>query len=70
MDDNIEDFCIDKINLLNREHREEILNILRIYVNDAFIDSSNSDGSRIYIDKIPEECLEKIYRYIKLCLEN
>ena len=68
--DEIRDFCTKHINDLSYECREEVFNIIRIYVSDDDIDSSNSDGSRIYTDAISNECFQKIYKIIKSWLEN
>ena len=66
----IKEFCIEHVNDLCQEGREEIFNILRIFIADVDIDSSNADGSRVYIDKISDETFAKLYKIIKMWLEN
>lgn len=68
--EDIKDFCIEHVNGLCQAARDEIFDILRMHVDDQYIDSSNSDGSRIYIDNISDECFHKIYKSIKKWLEN
>lgn len=68
--EDIKDFCIEHVNNLTQQGREEIFNILRLYISDNDIDSSNSDGSRVFCSKIPDECFLKIYNTIKYWLEN
>jgi hypothetical protein len=65
----IRDFCSEHINGLNQSGREEIFDILRMHVNDSDIDSDNSDGSRIYINKISNECFVQMYKAILKWLE-
>jgi hypothetical protein len=64
------DFCQEYVNKLPQEGREEIFDILRLYVDDMYIDSSNSDGSRVYCSHITDEAFEKLYRAIRGWLEN
>lgn len=64
------EFCQEYINVLPQEGREEIFDILRLYVPDSAIDSSNSDGSRIYWSKIPDDVFQKMYTAIQARLEN
>lgn len=66
----IEDFCIEHVNGLSLEAREEIFDLIRMSVKDEDIDSSNSDGSRVYTQYISEEVFLNIYRLIKLYLET
>lgn len=68
--EDIRDFCQEYVNGLPQEGREEVFDILRLYVDDENIDSSNSDGSRIYWKHIPDEAFHKMYKSIRNWLEN
>lgn len=63
----MEDFCIEHVNKLGKEAREEIFTLIMIHVKN--IDSSNSDGSRVFVDEIPRAVLEKIYEIIKFYMQ-
>jgi hypothetical protein len=63
------EFCQEYVNGLPQDGREEIFDILRLYVDDAHIDSSNSDGSRVYWSHIPDEAFRKMYTAIRSRLE-
>lgn len=65
-----QDFCQEYINKLPYEDRGRIFDLIRLYVNDDLIDSSNSDGSRIYYKDISEEAFNEIYKEIINILEN
>jgi hypothetical protein len=65
----LEDFCIDNVNRLNIKQRQEILKDLVRVIPDKNIDSSNSDGTRIYMEDIDLSTLERIYEKIKAYLE-
>ena len=68
--EDIKEFCIEHVNGLSQEGRDEVFEIIQLHVKDEDIDSSNSDGSRIYIHKISDDCFLKIYKIIKFLLEN
>lgn len=63
--DEIKDFCQEYINGLPQEGREQVFDIIRLNVADANIDSSNSDGSRIYWSNIPDPVWHKMYKAIR-----
>lgn len=68
--EDIRDFCQEYVNGLPQEGREEVFDILRLFVDDENIDSSNSDGSRIYWKHISDEAFHKMYKAIRNWLEN
>lgn len=67
--EDVRDFCQDHVNGLSQQGRDSIFDILRTYVPDDDIDSSNSDGSRVYMNDIPDEAFYKIHDAIKVYLE-
>lgn len=67
--EDMEEFCINYINYLPQEYREEVFNIIRLYVKDSDIDSTNLDGSRILMTNISDDCLKLIWQKIKFLLE-
>lgn len=67
--DTMIDFCMDHINELTLKQREETMEIVKKDIALSLIDSSNSDGSRIYFEYIPEETIKILYNKIKSYLE-
>ena len=63
------EFIINKVNSLVLKQREIIFEIIIANVSDDYIDSSNNDGSRIFIDDISENCIDLIFDKIKSFLE-
>jgi hypothetical protein len=63
------DFCIEKINAINLIQRKQIFEFIMSKLENDKIDSSNSDGSRIYMDDINDELLDEIFNHIKKYLE-
>lgn len=63
------DFCIEKINAINLNQRKQIFEFIMSKLENDKIDSSNSDGSRIYMDDINDELLDEIFNHIKKYLE-
>lgn len=68
--EDMKEFCAEHVNGLGQSGREELFDILRIYVDDDDIDSSNSDGTRVYESKISDECFTKMYLCIQKWLSN
>lgn len=68
--DDIKEFCSEHVNGLCQQGREEIFDILRLYIADIDIDSSNSDGSRVYEKKISDECFSRMYSCMQKWLQN
>lgn len=62
-------FCIDKINDLKRDNREEVLKFLMLNINEKLI-QEHIDGCRINLDHLDEQKLRSLYGLIKYKLEN